>query len=53
MEVNNLVSSMLQDYAYIMKGSVYDENGENAVAEIIIKIPIGHVSVVGIYKGVV
>lgn len=70
MEVNNLVSSMLQDYAYIMKGTVYDENRENAVAEIIIKIPmeiqsefenkysindllIGHVSVVGIYKGVV
>lgn len=70
MEVNNLVSSMLQDYAYIMKGTVYDDNRENAVAEIIIKIPmeiqsefenkysindllIGHVSVIGIYKGVV
>lgn len=70
MEVNNLVSSMLQDYAYILKGIVYDESGKNPVAEIIIKIPmeiqsefenkynindllIGHVSVVGIYKGIV
>jgi len=66
-EVNNLVSSMLQDYAYILKGSVASSDSENA-AEIIIKIPmeiqsefenkysindllIGHVSVVGIYKG--
>ena len=70
MEVNNLVSSMLQDYAYILKGLVYDENVEEPVSEIIIKIPmeiqsefenkynindllIGHVSIVGIYKGVV
>lgn len=70
MEINNLVSSMLQDYAYIMKGTVCDENRENAAAEIIIKIPmeiqsefenkysindllIGHVSIVGIYKGIV
>lgn len=69
MEVNNLVSSMLQDYAYILKGTVYDESMEKAVSEIIIKIPmeiqtefenkysindliIGHVSVVGIYKGI-
>ena len=61
MELNNLVSSMLQDYAYILKGKAYD-------SEIIIKIPleiqtefenkyciddllIGHVSIVGIYKG--
>lgn len=68
MEVNNLVSSMLQDYAYILKGIVYDENMEKTVSEIIIKIPmeiqsefenkysindllIGHVSIVGIYKG--
>ena len=70
MEVNNLVSSMLQDYAYILKGIVYDEGMKGPVAEIIIKIPmeiqsefenkysindllIGHVSIVGIYKGVV
>ncbi len=70
MELNNLVSSMLQDYAYILKGAVYDNVKENAIAEIIIKIPleiqtefenkysindllIGHVSIVGIYKGVV
>lgn len=69
MEVNNLVSSMLQDYAYILKGIVYDENMKNVVSEIIIKIPmeiqsefenkysiddllIGHVSIVGIYKGI-
>lgn len=70
MEVNNLVSSMLQDYAYILKGTVYDESSKQPVAEIILKIPmeiqsefenkynindllIGHVSIVGIYKGVV
>lgn len=70
MEVNNLISSMLQDYAYILKGIVYDESMENALSEIIIKIPmeiqsefenkynindllIGHVSIVGIYKGIV
>lgn len=29
MEVNNLISSMLQDYAYILKGLVYDESMEN------------------------
>lgn len=68
MEVNNLVSSMLQDYAYILKGTVYNEHMERTETEIIIKIPmeiqsefenkycindllIGHVSVVGIYKG--
>lgn len=70
MELNNLVSSMLQDYAYILKGTLYDNIKETAIAEIIIKIPleiqtefenkysindllIGHVSIVGIYKGVV
>lgn len=69
MEVNNLVSSMLQDYAYILKGIVCDESREKEVSEIIIKIPmeiqsefenkysindllIGHVSIVGIYKGI-
>ena len=70
MEINNLVSSMLQDYAYILKGTVRTENTPNAVTEIIIKIPmeiqsefenkysiddllVGHVSIVGIYKGIV
>lgn len=70
MEVNNLVSSMLQDYAYILKGLVYDEKMKEPVSEIIIKIPmeiqsefenkynindllIGHVSIVGIYKGII
>ena len=70
MEVNNLVSSMLQDYAYILKGIVYDGSMKDPVSEIIIKIPmeiqlefenkynindllIGHVSIVGIYKGIV
>lgn len=70
MEVNNLVSSMLQDYAYILKGTVYDKSSKQPVAEIIIKIPmeiqsefenkynindllIGHISIVGIYKGVI
>ncbi|MCD7998125.1 MAG: hypothetical protein LUH21_12900 [Clostridiales bacterium] len=70
MEVNNLVSSMLQDYAYILKGIVYDKSMKHSVPEIIIKIPmeiqsefenkynindllIGHVSIVGIYKGIV
>lgn len=70
MEVNNLISSMLQDYAYILKGIVYDENMTSSLSEIIIKIPmeiqsefenkynindllIGHVSIVGIYKGII
>lgn len=70
MELNNLISSMLQDYAYILKGLVYDESMKEPVSEIIIKIPmeiqsefenkynindllIGHVSIVGIYKGIV
>lgn len=70
MEVNNLISSMLQDYAYILKGFVYDESMKEPMSEIIIKIPmeiqsefenkynindllIGHVSIVGIYKGIV
>lgn len=70
MELNNLVSSMLQDYAYILKGFVYANVKDSAIAEIIIKIPleiqtefenkysindllIGHVSIVGIYKGIV
>lgn len=66
MEVNNLISSMLQDYAYILKGTV--SNNTNNSFDIMIKIPmdvksefesqysvddllIGHVSVIGIYKG--
>lgn len=70
MEINNLISSMLQDYAYILKGSVADSKTNSAITEIIIKIPleiqtefenkyniddllIGHVSVVGMYKGIV
>ena len=70
MEVNNLVGSMLQDYAYILKGRIYDKSMKEPVSEIIIKIPmeiqsefenkynindllIGHVSIVGIYKGIV
>lgn len=67
MEVNNLISSMLQDYAYILKGSVKLKE-DSKETEIVIKIPmeiqsefenkysindllIGHVSIVGIYKG--
>ncbi|MCD7804954.1 MAG: hypothetical protein LUH03_07400 [Oscillospiraceae bacterium] len=70
MEVNNLISSMLQDYAYILKGAVDDKDTKDSKADIIIKIPmeiqsefenkysiddllIGHVSIVGIYKGIV
>ena len=69
MEVNNLIGSMLQDYAYILKGTVINkEDDVNESSEIIIKIPleiqnefenkynindliIGHVSLVGVYKG--
>lgn len=67
MDINNLVSSMLQDYAYVLKGKICNKS-ESSKADIIIKIPmelqsefenkysindllIGHVSVVGIYKG--
>ncbi len=70
MEVNNLISSMLQDYAYILKGAVSNGTPDPVITEIIIKIPleiqtefenkyniddllIGHVSVVGMYKGIV
>jgi len=70
MEINNLVNSMLQDYAYILRGKVYDSDFCNILSEIIIKIPmeiqtefenkysindllIGHVSIVGIYKGII
>jgi len=67
MEINNLISSMLQDYAYILIGTV-NCNEPSSKYEIIIKIPleiqnefenkysindllIGHVSIIGIYKG--
>lgn len=70
MEINNLISSMLQDYAYILKGVICDGDVKAEKSEIIIKIPmeiqsefenkynindllIGHVSIVGIYKGIV
>lgn len=62
MEINNLISSILQDYSYVLYGQL--PTGE----EIIIKIPmeaenefeskykvddllIGHVSIIGVYKG--
>lgn len=68
MEVNNLVNSMLQDYAYVLKGKIAGKDSKTD--EIIIKIPldiqsefenkynindllIGHVSLVGVYKGIV
>lgn len=67
MEVNNLISSMLQDYAYILTGTVKCEQIQSS-HDIIIKIPleiqnefenkynindlvIGHVSIIGVYKG--
>lgn len=40
MEINNLVSSMLQDYAYILRGHVFDESMKDPISEIIIKIPM-------------
>lgn len=69
-ELNNLIASMLQDYAYILKGTFSSKQGSDNQKEIMIKIPmdvksefesqysiddllIGHVSVVGIYKGIV
>ena len=69
-ELNNLIASMLQDYAYILKGTFSSNQGSDKQKEIMIKIPmdvksefesqysiddllIGHVSVVGIYKGIV
>lgn len=64
MEVNNIVSSMLQDYSYVLIGEIDGDNEK----EIVIKIPmesqaefenkykvddvlIGKVSIIGIYKG--
>lgn len=40
MELNNLVSSMLQDYAYILKGVVNSNKKDYDNVEIIIKIPL-------------
>lgn len=65
MEVNNLISSMLQDYSYVLVGTIA---GGETEEEILIKIPmeaqaefenkykvddvlIGKVSIIGIYKG--
>lgn len=67
MEVNNLISSILQDYSYILYGEI---EGDGEISKIMIKIPleiqnefesnysvndllIGHVSVIGVYKGIV
>ena len=67
MEVNNLVSSMLQDYSYVLVGSI---SGDANKKDVLIKIPmeaqaefenkykiddvlIGKVSIIGIYKGIV
>lgn len=71
-ELNNLISSMLQDYAYLLKGKVskHEADGDGTLEELLIKIPlemqtefenkyiindllIGHVSIVGVYKGLV
>ena len=62
MEINNIVSSILQDYSYVLYGQLPSDE------EVIIKIPmetenefenkyrvddllIGHVSIIGVYKG--
>ena len=67
MDINNLVSSMLQDYSYVLVGSIV---GDSTEKDVLIKIPmeaqaefenkykvddvlIGKVSIIGIYKGVV
>lgn len=64
MEVNNIVSSMLQDYSYVLVGKLNNDDNR----DILIKIPmesqaefenkykvddilIGKVSIIGIYKG--
>lgn len=68
-ELNNLINSMLQDYSYILKGTVANTESSKS-CEIVIKIPleiqsefenkysindllIGHVSIIGIFKGIV
>ena len=35
MEINNLINSVLQDYAYTLKGVVTDSNSDSAITEII------------------
>lgn len=35
MEVNNLISSILQDYSYILKGKVYDSEFQNTAYELL------------------
>jgi hypothetical protein len=64
-EVNNFISSLLHDYSYILKGRIPNSN-DSIVLKIPMDIEnefeskysvddllIGHVSVIGIYKGVV
>lgn len=64
-EVNNFVSSLLHDYSYILKGRLPNSN-DSIVLKIPMEIEnefeskynvddllIGHVSIIGIYKGVV
>lgn len=63
-EINNIINSMINDYSYILSGSIKDESGTQ---QFIIKIPfeienefennysvddiiLGNVSVIGIYK---
>jgi len=70
-EVNNFISSMLEDYSYILKGFVDDKEIDDDIEPdeaVILKIPseienefeskynvydllIGHLSVIGVYKG--
>lgn len=66
-DINNFISSMLQDYSYIFKGTLDEKNKKDAV---IIKIPmelenefenkydvsdllIGHLTLIGVYKKIV
>lgn len=65
-EISNLISSMLQDYSYLLYGDIKDTEG--IAKEVVIKIPmelnnefeskysvadllIGSVSIIGVYKG--
>lgn len=65
-EVNNLISSMLQDYSYLLKGIFNDENNNAIILKLPLEIEnefenkynvsdllIGHLSVIGVYKGIV
>jgi len=68
MEINNLISSILQDYSYVLRGTYKKRDGNED--NLIIKIPleiqdefenkysindllIGHVSIIGLYKEIV